>query len=156
MESYPICAVDSIQIYSNAQLTTQVIKECLKEGVTINYFNSVGKYLGKLESEYPKNTMRRLQQYQLYWNNDLRLIWAKQLIKAKIQSELIEIRRLSQYDVKFPFKEMRKELKEYLSKVDSFLHPRRIPEYARLQKHVPIVKYGCFADLRKSKPADCG
>ena len=119
LASYPICAIDAIQIYSNAQLTTQVIKECLKEGVTINYFNSYGKHLGKIESEYPKNTMRRLQQYKLYWDSNLRLAWAKQLIKAKIQGEIIELRRLTECETKFPHKAIRKELKKYLSCVDN-------------------------------------
>lgn len=117
LEIHPVAAVEQISVYGNPQITTQAIKECLKEGVRINYFNIYGKYLGRLESGYPKNIRRRLDQYRYFFNSEKRLQFSKSLIKAKIQGQIVELRRLSELDFQFPFKNMRKELKNVLKKI---------------------------------------
>lgn len=117
VKRYPICATELIHVYGNAQITTQAVKECLKEGVRINYFNKYGCYLGRLEPGYPKNVRRRLSQYRMFFDKERRLSAAKSLVEAKIQGELIELRRLQEQGYRFPLKEFRTKLKYCRQKV---------------------------------------
>lgn len=119
LETYPICATETVSVCGNAQITTQAIKECLKEGVRINYFNTCGKYLGRLEPGFPKNVMRRLTQYKIFLSDELRLEWAKALVSAKIQGEIVEIRRLNEQNISFPYKEIKNELKDLKERIKS-------------------------------------
>ena len=112
-ERYPICGTELIQVYGNGQITTQAIKECLKEGVRINYFSSHGKYLGRLEPGYPKNIRRRLNQYGLYFDIDRRLTFCRALIYGKLAGALVELRRLREKGYKIPEKELRHSLRKW-------------------------------------------
>ena len=103
---HPICATELVEVYGNAQITTQALKECLKEGVRINYYTAYGKYLGRLEPGYPKNTQRRLAQCGLYFDAPRRLRWCKALLSAKLQGEIIELRRLHEQGIAFPYAEL--------------------------------------------------
>ena len=116
-EVYPIRCTESVEVYGNAQITTQAVKECLKEGIRINYFNIYGKYLGRAEPGYPKNIRRRMEQYRLYFEPERRLAWSKSIIAAKIQGEIVEIRRLREQKSVFPVHEFRAELRRYLSRL---------------------------------------
>lgn len=109
---HPICATELIQIYGNPQITTQAVKECLKEGIRINYYNVYGKYLGRVEPGYPKNTQRRLAQYRVYLTPELRLAWSKEIIRAKIQSEKVELRRLHEQGYVRDIRAIRNELEK--------------------------------------------
>lgn len=113
-DSYPIRCTETVEVYGNAQITTQAVKECLKEGIRINYFNVYGKFLGRAEPEYPKNIRRRMEQYRLHLETERRLQWAKALIAAKIQGEIVEIRRLREQGFSLPAQEIRKVLKQHL------------------------------------------
>lgn len=129
LERYPICATEQIAVYGNGQITTQALKECLKEGVRISYFTAYGKYLGRVEPDYPKNVRRRLEQYRLYWETDRRLIWTRELLKAKLGGCLVELRRLDEQGYEFPLKAMRVELKR---------GQRRLKEAVTVQEQLGI------------------
>ena len=122
---HPICGTELIEVYGNAQITTQAIKECLKEGIRINYYTSHGKYLGRLEPGYPKNTQRRLAQYGLYFAHPRRLLWCKKLLGAKLQGELIELRRLHEQGISFPYSELCHSLQHSLAEVE---HSEELPQ----------------------------
>ncbi|MBP5586636.1 MAG: CRISPR-associated endonuclease Cas1 [Lentisphaeria bacterium] len=113
---HPICATEMVQVYGNPQITTQAVKECLKEGVRVNYYNVYGKYLGRVEPGYPKNTQRRLEQYRVYLTPELRLAWSREIVRAKIQSEKVEVRRLQEQGYAEKSPSIRKELEEGLSR----------------------------------------
>lgn len=121
-KEYPLAGMEQVLVYGNSQITTQALKACLQEGVRVVYFNSYGKFLGRLESSYPRNTKRRIQQYKLYLDPVRRLQWCRELLHTKIQGELIELRRLRENGNAFPCKQLRKELKncqKLLTKTDS-------------------------------------
>ncbi len=116
-QAHPICATEQVEVYGNAQVTTQAVKECLKEGVRINYFTSRGKYLGRLEPGYPKNVRRRMEQYRLYFDVGRRVSWCKALLSAKVQGELVELRRQREQGRDFPYGEIRAGLLEGLEEI---------------------------------------
>lgn len=129
LNRYPVCATDQIAVYGNGQITTQAVKECLKEGVGINYFNIYGKFLGRVEPDRPKNVRRRLAQYQLYLDPERRKNWVRALLKGKLQGEIVELRRLREQGYPLNDSELRKELKKcqkQLEKAESIPEMRGI------------------------------
>ena len=119
LRSYPVLTVEQIFIYGNAQITTQAVKECLRSGIRILYFNVYGKFLGRLEPDYPKNIQRRLKQYKLYWDPERRLDWGKALIQAKVQGQLVELRRMHERKIIFPYQKICADLKKARKKIES-------------------------------------
>lgn len=107
---YPVRSTEQILVYGNGQITTQALKACLKEGIRVVYFNQYGKYLGRLEPDYPRNISRRLRQYGLVTDQERRLAWSKSLIKAKLHSAIVELRRLREQKIAFPYKTLHKSL----------------------------------------------
>ena len=116
--SYPVMTVEQILVYGNGQITTQAIKECLSSGIRVLYFNVYGKFLGRLEPDYPKNIQRRLKQYKLYWEPERRLAWGKALIQAKVQGQLIELRRMNERKIIFPYQKICAKLKKAREKIE--------------------------------------
>lgn len=111
LDRYPVCATGQIAVYGNGQITTQAVKECLKEGIRINYFTMWGKHLGRLEPDHPKNIRRRLEQYRLYLDPVRRVKWVRSLLTGKLQGELVELRRLKEQGYDIAYHAIRKELK---------------------------------------------
>lgn len=110
-EVYPLASTEQVLVYGNSQITTQALKECLKEGIRVLYFTSYGKYLGRLEPDYPKNINRRINQYKLTVDQERCLKWSRSLLYSKLQGCLIELRRLSEQGYTLPCKQLRCELK---------------------------------------------
>ena len=116
--AYPLGCIKQILVYGNAQITTQAIKACLKEGIRIVYFSAYGHFLGRLEPCYPSNMKRRLKQYALVLNPERRLEWAKEFVAVKIRSELVELRRLFERKSFPEYKNLRKELQACREQVE--------------------------------------
>ena len=112
LNRYPICMTEQVAVYGNGQITTQALKECLKEGVAVNYFNKYGIFLGRVEPDYPKNVRRRLEQYRLYLDTGRKNRWIRELLKGKLQGELVEIRRLREQGYELKEREIRRVLRE--------------------------------------------
>lgn len=159
---HPICATEIVQVYGNPQITTQAVKECLKEGVRLNYYNVYGKYLGRAEPSYPKNTQRRLSQYRVYLTPELRLAWSKEIIRAKIQSEKVELRRLHDQGYVQDIRTIRKDLEQGL---ESAAHAGNIANLLGIEGGCARAYYktfrnalpeGVFWNGRSRHPAEDG
>lgn len=112
LKTYPVLTIEQVFVYGNGQITTQALKECLRNGIRVLYFNAYGKFLGRLEPDYPKNIQRRLNQYKLYWTPDQRLAWGKALIQGKVQGQLVELRRMRERKISFPYQRICSALKK--------------------------------------------
>ena len=140
--SYPILTVDQVLVYGNGQITTQALKACLHEGIRVLYFNVYGKFLGRLEPDYPKNIHRRLNQYKLYWSPEQRLMWGKSLIQAKVQGQLVELRRMYERKVDFPYHKTRCDLREAQKKIG---YAQNIPELLGAEGHCSRIYFNTFS-----------
>lgn len=141
---YPIHSTEQVIVYGNSQITTQALKACLKEGIRVVYFNQYGKYLGRLEPDYPKNINRRLRQYALFLNPERRLSWSKSLLRAKIHGELVEIRRLHEQKFDFPYKELHKSLRTGLKRIEDAKDPE---ELRGVEGYYAREYYSCFGHV---------
>lgn len=139
---YPIHSTEQVLVYGNSQITTQALKACLQEGIRVVYFNQYGKYLGRLEPDYPKNIKRRLCQYALYLDHSRRLSWSKNLLRAKLHGDLVEIRRLHEQGFDFPYKILHKSLRLGLKRIGD---AGDLDELRGIEGFYAREYYGCFA-----------
>lgn len=139
--AYPILTVEQVFVYGNGQVTTQALKACLREGIRVVYFNAYGKFLGRLEPDYPKNTQRRLNQYRLYWDPGQRLVWGKALIEAKVQGQLVELRRMHERNIDFPYHKIRSTLREAQKNISQ---AQNIPELLGAEGNCSRIYFSTF------------
>lgn len=92
----PIETLESISIFGRVQITTQCIEECLKRGIPISYYSSLGSYFGKLESIGHTHVERQRKQAQLY-QSDFALEFAKRVLRAKIKNQEVVLKRYSRH-----------------------------------------------------------
>lgn len=85
--------VESITIFGNSSLTTPCLQECLKRGVSVNYFSGKGAYYGKLSSTRHANGARLKKQIYSCDKPEFCLSLAKKITLAKIQNQCVVLRR---------------------------------------------------------------
>lgn len=90
----PELQAERIIVMGNAQLSTPLIKRCLKNGTDIIYMSEYGHYFGQLESSESKKTARFVKQVKEFSCNKKSLKWSKALLEAKMQGIFIELRRM--------------------------------------------------------------
>ncbi len=93
LRSIPFENVEGITIIGNAQMTTYCIGECLRRGIQIQYHSSKGYYFGKLSSTQHVNTKRQRMQVKLTEDKSFSLELAKNILKAKINNQIVLLRR---------------------------------------------------------------
>ncbi len=93
LRSIPQVSVDRVVIFGNVQVSTQVISEILTSGIAMIYASTNGKFKGILQPGYPRNVYLRLAQYECMLNPEISLLYAQQLVEAKIDSQLMVLRR---------------------------------------------------------------
>ena len=84
----PFCNVDSINVFGNPQLSTQLVRECLSSAVPIGYYSDDGHYLGRAVSPEHADPFRQKKQVMLIDDAGFCLMWAKMAIEAKLRNSL--------------------------------------------------------------------
>lgn len=97
----PIETLESISIFSKAQMTTQCTEECLRRGIPVAYYSKVGSYFGRLESTGHIRVEWQRKQAELY-NSEFALELGKRILQAKIKNQevvLLRYARSKGYDL---------------------------------------------------------
>lgn len=84
----PFATVESISVFGQAQLSTQLIRECIAHDVPILYYSDDGHYFGKVESFDRIDPMRH--KMQVYASDDpvFSLEVARSIVDAKVRNSL--------------------------------------------------------------------
>lgn len=88
----PVETLESISIFSKAQMTTQCTIECLKRGIPVAYYSKVGNYFGRLESTGHIHVERQRKQCELY-DTMFALKLGKRILQAKIKNQEVVLLR---------------------------------------------------------------
>lgn len=108
--------LESVSLFGNISVTTPCIREFLKRGISVSYFSKGGAYYGRLESTSHKNIGRLKKQIFTSEDDLFSLEMAKNIIRAKINNQLVVLRRYSK-DSNKDISEEVKSLKIYKDKV---------------------------------------
>lgn len=84
----PFATVEGISVFGQAQLTTQLIRECIANDVTIMYYSDDGHYFGRVDSFDRIDPSRH--KLQMYASDDesFCLEISKRIIDAKIRNSI--------------------------------------------------------------------
>lgn len=94
-KSIPIETLESIAILSKAQMTTAAVIECLKRGIPVSYYSAGGSYFGRLHSTDFVNVEKQRKQDHIGDNEEFNLNLSKKFIDAKINNQIVVLRRYS-------------------------------------------------------------
>ena len=88
----PFETLESINVFGNAQISTQCIQKCLVKGIPISYYSRGGSYFGRLHSTgHVKVERQRIQAALLH--SELALALSKKIIISKIHNQIIVLKR---------------------------------------------------------------
>lgn len=90
----PFSDIEGISIFGQAQLSTQLIRECISSDISISYYSDDGRYFGRTSSFNGINPERQKNQIALTDNASFCLEWSKRAIRAKIANSLSLLREL--------------------------------------------------------------
>ena len=113
----PIETLEGIDIYGNAQLTTQAMHKFLLKGIPVSFYSKGGKFFGKLMSTGHINAKRQRIQSRLTSDETKCLILDKKIIKAKANNQLVVLQRYSRYNVEDISEEV-KNIKAIVNHID--------------------------------------
>ncbi|MFZ4766680.1 MAG: CRISPR-associated endonuclease Cas4g/Cas1g [Roseimicrobium sp.] len=89
----PLQQVRSIYLYGAVQVTAQAAETCLEQGIAVAYFSPAGRYLGALLGLPASGVDARRGQYRLFEQESIRLLLAREAIRAKIHNQRVMLMR---------------------------------------------------------------
>lgn len=108
----PLIHIESIAVFGNVQISTQVLTMFMENGIDISYFSFSGKYLGHIVSENSKNIFLRMKQNSIYQEEAKRIAIAKKIVWNKIDNQISLIENYRWKDKEHDWKKQAKQLKQ--------------------------------------------
>ena len=88
LQEIPIIQLDEVVIFGNGHITTPAIGYLLHKNIPVSFLSSQGKYRGKLQPRYAKDTVIRQQQYALAAKPQRCLEFAKSFVRGKLTNSV--------------------------------------------------------------------
>ena len=88
LQEIPIIQLDEVVIFGNGHITTPAIGYLLHKNIPVSFLSSQGKYRGKLQPQYAKDTRIRQQQYALAGDSQRCLELAKSFVRGKLTNSV--------------------------------------------------------------------
>lgn len=88
LQEIPIIKVDEVVIFGNGHITTQTMGYLLNKNIPVSFLSSQGKYKGKLQPCYAKDTNVRQQQFATAADPQQCLVLAKTFIRGKLTNAI--------------------------------------------------------------------
>ena len=125
LQEIPITQLDEVVIFGNGHITTPAIGYLLDKNIPVSFLSSRGKYRGKLQPEYTKNTIIRQRQYEVAADPQRCLELAKCFVRGKLTNSIrfCQRQRTRNTEVKSAMASIRQVLKSLKSSknLDSLL-----------------------------------
>ena len=84
LQEIPIVQLDEVVIFGNGHITTQTMGYLLHKNIPVSFLSAQGKYKGKLQPPYAKDTHIRRQQYAAADKPSQCLELAKCFVRGKL------------------------------------------------------------------------
>ena len=88
LQEIPIVKVDEVVIFGNGHLTTQTMGFLLHKNIPVSFLSSQGKYKGKLQPPFAKDTLLRQYQYAVAVDTPQCLELAKCFVQGKLTNAI--------------------------------------------------------------------
>ncbi|MDD9975607.1 MAG: CRISPR-associated endonuclease Cas1 [Candidatus Poribacteria bacterium] len=88
LQEIPIVQLDEVVIFGNGHITTPTMGYLLSKNIPVSFLSSRGKYKGKLQPPYAKDTLIRQQQYAVASDPPQCLELAKCFVRGKLTNAM--------------------------------------------------------------------
>ena len=88
LQEIPIVQLDEVVIFGNGHITTPTMGYLLHKNIPVSFLSSQGKYKGKLQPPYAKDTLIRQQQYAVASDPPQCLELAKCFVRGKLTNAM--------------------------------------------------------------------
>ena len=88
LQEIPIIQLDEVVIFGNGHITTPAIGYLLHKNIPVSFLSSQGKYRGKLQPRYAKDTLIRQHQYAVAADTRQCLELAKCFVRGKLTNSV--------------------------------------------------------------------
>lgn len=89
----PMKDVRHISLFGNVQMSTQVLHECLGQGIFVSFLTAAGRLLGMAHPVNTKNVLVRQAQFRRFDVEDTRVHLARAIVRAKVLNQRTMLRR---------------------------------------------------------------
>lgn len=89
----PLIKIEQVVLFGPVQVSTQALTELLKRGIEISFLSKIGKYRGRLQPPFSKNSILRRAQYAASFDSQKTLLLAKAFIYGKLANMRTVLRR---------------------------------------------------------------
>jgi CRISPR-associated protein Cas1 len=89
----PLIHVEGIVIFSNAQISTQLLKECAQAGIGVHFLSQNGAYLAHLSGPLTANAPVRVAQFAVHLDPVGRLRLGRAFVAGKLKNQATVLRR---------------------------------------------------------------
>jgi CRISPR-associated protein Cas1 len=96
-EKVPISQIDAVMVHGFGQVTTQAIHLCAFHGVAVQWMTGGGRFAAGTSAS-PGRVQQRIRQYAALTDDTLRLRLARQLVHAKVETQLRYLLRATRGD----------------------------------------------------------
>ena len=90
--------LSQVYLYGAVQVTEQAAQEFLEADIPVAYFSAAGRYLGALHGLGASGTEARRGQYRLFEREDIRVMLAREVVRAKIHNQRVMLMRNGQME----------------------------------------------------------
>ncbi|WP_067936063.1 CRISPR-associated endonuclease Cas4/Cas1 [Alicyclobacillus kakegawensis] len=111
----PLKDVRHISLFGNVQISTQLIHECMKLGISISYLSSSGRLVAVVHEVMGKNVSIRREQFRKFDVESICLLLARAVVHAKILNQRTLLRRNAQGLDKAVLRELAADARRALS-----------------------------------------
>lgn len=88
LQEIPIIQLDEVVIFGNGHITTPAMGYLLDKDIPVSFLSSQGKYRGKLQPRYAKDTRIRQHQYAVAGDSQQCLELAKSFVRGKLANSV--------------------------------------------------------------------
>jgi CRISPR-associated protein Cas1 len=97
-QKVPVNQIDAVVVHGFGQMTTQAIHLCAHQGVAVQWMTAGGRFAAGTSAS-PGRVQQRIRQYAALADETLRLRLARQLVHAKVETQLRYLLRATRGDV---------------------------------------------------------
>lgn len=139
--------IDSVQIFANVQISTQVLKKILEHGIELALYKRT-ELLGQITPPHIKNVEIRYSQYELSHNEKFCLEFGKELLKEKFNSclDLLTDSRKNNPEIK-----IEEEIKQLRDTKEKLLLAADTPELLGQEGNFARIYFQAYGKLFKEE-----
>lgn len=141
-KSVPLSGVDSVNVFGNPQLSTQLIRECLSSKIPVGYFSEDGHYFGRISSFENIDPVRQKKQILLTDDREFCLAWSKRIVSAKIRNSIALLRSMN--DI-YAFSD--EEMRGLWHSLDTLRFAERVDMVLGLEGNAARSYFACLSKL---------